>query len=379
VSIYVVWALFAPSEVSSDSGTPIATNSDEGPLDISPKGPWPKAVVDSTEFMFGRMEVGEKRSREFAIRNDGQAPLLLRKGGSTCQCTLSALEKGELAVGESAKVTLTWQPTSQAENFLKSADVRTNDPDHKTITLQLKGMVVPRVLTNPSGKDWSVSNVADDHPTVFKGLILSPLVEKFEILSLESDSPLISVEALPLSKERLDAQTALSGYEIRVTISPEVPVGPFAFPLTIRTDIPDRNKEGEIEGQTSVDVLVSGVRRGPIRILGREWTEERMAISLGQFTSAEGKTATLMMLVRGAPEEGFRVTEGPVCDPKELKATIEADEKSTAKQARLRLKLEYPAGGPRVRRGEDKPATIRFRTNHPYAPEVELRVYLTAS
>src|SRR5215471_18780121 len=51
------------------------------------KGPlFPKAVIAETEINFGRMEVGEERAHEFVIRNEGEAPLLIRKGPTTCQC-----------------------------------------------------------------------------------------------------------------------------------------------------------------------------------------------------------------------------------------------------------------------------------------------------
>ena len=46
---------------------------------VSPTAPWPKAVMDETEFDFGRMEVGEEQSHTFTIRNEGEAPLVIKQ------------------------------------------------------------------------------------------------------------------------------------------------------------------------------------------------------------------------------------------------------------------------------------------------------------
>lgn len=380
VSICVVYALFAPKKIQSkqddpDMLVPHKVDPSSAP-EISPRPPYPKAVIDGTEVEFGRMEVGEERSHVFTLRNEGQAPLIVKKGSSTCQCTLAELERGHLEVGKSMQVTLKWKPAVPAEHFQKSADLLTNDPENKVITLRLTGMVVPRLMTDPA-TDWAIPEVAEGRPTVFVGRLFSPLVEKFEIVGIECGSPLISAEATPLGKEQLNDRT-LSAYEIKVSVSPDVPVGPFAFPLRIKTDIPERNAEGELGEPVVVERIVTGTRRGPIRVIGREWSEEHMAILLGAFPAAKGKTLTLTMLVRGAPEEGLRVTEGPVSSVKDLKATIQPDEKSRGHLARFQLKVEYPPGGPRTEHRESDPATIKFQTNHPDAPEVELRVYFSA-
>ncbi len=110
-------------------------------MPISPTGPYPKAVVDA-DFNFGRMEVGEEREHVFTIRNEGEAPLLFKNDGTTCQCTVSDMEKGEtreLAPGESFDIKLTWKPIVHVEMFSKGANFATNDPDHKKIFLQLMG------------------------------------------------------------------------------------------------------------------------------------------------------------------------------------------------------------------------------------------------
>ncbi|HBH52095.1 MAG TPA: hypothetical protein DDY91_09400, partial [Planctomycetaceae bacterium] len=93
--------------------------------EIAEKGPWPKAVVDQTEFEFGRMEVGEEMTHAFKIRNEGEAPLELAKGNTTCQCTISELENNLIPPGGEASITLRWKPTAQSDAFEKGAEIRT--------------------------------------------------------------------------------------------------------------------------------------------------------------------------------------------------------------------------------------------------------------
>src|SRR6185369_10235732 len=64
---------------------------------VSKAPPYPKAVMDETEFEFGRMEVGEERSHVFMIRNEGDAPLIIKQGPTTCQCTVGSVETDNLA------------------------------------------------------------------------------------------------------------------------------------------------------------------------------------------------------------------------------------------------------------------------------------------
>ena len=86
-------------------------------VEVSPTGPWPKAVFDRKEFNFGRMEVGDKGTHDFTVRNEGDAPLILRQGQTTCQCTISEVENNRIEQGQSATIKLTWLPADQSEVF----------------------------------------------------------------------------------------------------------------------------------------------------------------------------------------------------------------------------------------------------------------------
>jgi hypothetical protein len=328
------------------------------------------------------MEVGEERVHEFTIRNEGEAPLIIKQGPTTCQCTVSNLETGELAVGQSAKITLKWKPVAQAERFNKGAEIRTNDPKHQSIQLRVIGMVAPRMVTAPDGT-WESPDLLEGEGTAFTGAIISPVADTFQVVAIESPTPLMSAECLPIDAKQLAARNGRSGYLIRVRLSPEVPIGMFSYPLNIKTDLPARKADGTL-GTDGIEmsVLVTGHRRGPIRIIpSKDWKEGDMAVVLGAFDAAAGNKVSLIMFVRGAGAEEFQLTSDPECQPAALQATVKPDGKptGTGKQVRYRLNVEYPPGSPRVTCRSDNPGKIRLRTNLPGAREIELLVYFAAN
>lgn len=343
---------------------------------LSPTPPWPKAVVSESEFSFGRMEVGEERTHAFVIKNEGDAPLVLEKGPTTCQCTISELGVKEIPPGQSAEISFTWKPTAQAEHFDKGGEIRTNDPQNRVFKFSIVGMVAPRLVLEPPDR-WILDDIQEGTPTTFVGTITSPVVDHFEILALESGSPHMTAETLPLPKGKFKALKAKSGYEIKVTIAPDVPAGAFASTLRIKTDLPQRNADGTLGDPTVLSVNVSGSRRGPLRILGREWVEDDMAISLGSFDSKEGRKVSLTMLVKNCPAEGLKVSE-ITSDLPDLKVSVDPDPtfKGTAK--RFALTLDYPPGASRIQRRNENPAKVKITTNHPEAPIMEFKIYISA-
>jgi hypothetical protein len=61
----------------------------------SATGPWPKAVVMGPVFMFGTMRVGDDKSHDFVIKNEGDADLILKTGKTTCKCTRFLHERSQ--------------------------------------------------------------------------------------------------------------------------------------------------------------------------------------------------------------------------------------------------------------------------------------------
>lgn len=339
---------------------------------VSKSGPWPKAVADETEFNFGRTAVGQKGSHDFVIRNEGDAPLVLKTGKKTCQCTVGSLDQEEIPPGGTATVHLAWEPVAQAEEFGKGAEILTNDPENEAIFFQINGAVVPVVITHPD-RIWPVDELLESGPTQLFTKVLSPLTEQFAITKIESENPQFQVEVEAITDQSvLEENRALSGYWIKTTISPDVPVGVFSNPVRLHTDLSDP-KGGE---PFVVSALVTGQRRGPFRILGPRWIENRSAITMGQFASQEGRQVVLTVIPRDAPADGLRLTEVKA-DPKDLVVKLESNGNAGSSVPRYTLTLDYPPGAPRVTFTDEAPGYIELYTNHATAPVVKLQVMLS--
>lgn len=345
-------------------------------INTSADAPQPKAVIDETEFDFDRMELGETRTHAFVIRNEGNATLEVVAGPTTCQCTVGSVGKNKVEPGESTEVTLEWKPTAPTEEFLKGADIWTNDPNNETIKLGLRGIVATRLVLYPSGV-WAIPEMREDTPSEITATISSAIEKEFAITGFDCPSEFVSAEALKIEDEKaLDSLDALSGYKIHVKVRPEVNVGAFSIPFTIKTDL--IAKSG---APIEIPVTIRGSRRGPIRILGTEWVSEFGAISMGAFDAAAGRSVTLKVVVLQPPADGLKVDEaGIVCDPKELRVRLVPDEsaKPTTAAARFLLTVEYPPGSPRLSRRNENPGSIKIPTNHPSAGNMEFAVHFAA-
>lgn len=365
----VMWVMDRIS--ASASAKPTAKAPEPPP--IPKEGPFPKVVVESTEFDFGSMILGNTGDHVFVIRNDGEGTLELKKGTSTCKCTISDLPEGEVrkvAPGEQAEVKLTWTPNGRTSEFRQMAQVQTNDPNKQVIEFQVKGEVTVLFDVIPPAP-WSVPDIPEDQSVIQQGVFVSSILGEFEIESVESSKPSVTHEIKPLSKEELAMFNAKSGYRVKVTLSPDKGIGAFSESVTINAN----SKNGE--SQSRVINLV-GQRLGPIRITGPGWDDQSMALSMGSFVASKGKKVTLQVFVRGEMAQDFQVVSKTV-EPETLKVDLTKDDKfrSQGNIQHLWLSIEVPPGAKTSRVG-DKSATIKFQTNHPKVPELNLRVHYLA-
>jgi hypothetical protein len=343
---------------------------------IAESGPFPKAVMEEVKFNFGRMQTAETRTHKFSIRNDGEAPLEVVVGHSACQCTVGEVPEEPIPPQGTAEVSISWTPKIETEAFNKSIEIWTNDPEKSSILLTIDGMVMA-LLTAVPGSLWEIPQFREGATSEVTGVLASQVADKFSITGIESGDPHVTAGWEPLDGQaELESIKALSAYKINVAIRPDMPVGEFTVPLTIKTDL--KTIDGDPAEQ---QVMIRGNRNGPIRISSeKSWVANRSTVVLGTFDSLAGRKVVLTMVVLQPPPEGLKFSEaGVTCDPPELVVTLAPDEKSKGKIARYLLTIEYPPGAPRINRSETQPGKIKLHTNHPLAPEVDLQVVFIAT
>ncbi len=341
----------------------------------SESGPHPKVVIAEPVYEFGIMKMGDSGKHTFVVRNEGEAPLRLGEPRSTCQCTVSEAAKNQIPPGGEGTITLEWEPTSPTENFDKGAFISTNDPEMPEIALAVVGRVDRLVIVEPQG-DWFAGKIAGNAPMEVTGYVYSRLLDDLQIEKIESDNPLLSGSAEPMSEEQLEEYEAKSGFRVVAKVLPGMPIGSIREPLRIVTNAEDE------EFQT-IEANVTGTHQGPVEILptpGTHWNSDRLLIDLKRFRSGEGASGKVTMFVAGLGEEEslrFEKVDTPVSD---VQLDLERDEDFQAPN-RQKYSLTFtvkPGATPAVRRGAHSvPVTVT--TNHPTATEMKFRVQYIAA
>lgn len=354
-----------PSKTGSQE--PEQTDTAENRPQPPPGPPYPKAVVNETEFDFGAIVPGESGTHDFTITNAGDYPLEVVKGRSSCTCTVSGVSKNKLKKGETATITLKWKPKQLDGPFQQHVEIYTNDPDKKmrTILLKVKGVIANLLTVAPEGR-WSAGAISGDKPATVEGRIFSVVRDTFEITSLTCNDKSIVAAKTPMTEAELAELKAKSGYRITVTIKPEGGVGAFSDTLKIKTDL---------KQLPEVSVAITGSRTGSILILpeiGTRWRSEAMRMYLGRFPAAKGAKGELRLFVSGLGKDDLKIVKTE-SKPEFLQAELTpvkeaqtADPGTPPEMRRkvYRLEVRVPPGTQPVTRVRKHAAVVTLFLNH---------------
>ena len=101
-----------------------------------------QAQWDKTLHDFGTFHESQgNRSCAFAVKNDGDSPLVLTRVLSSCGCTVAKYDTEPIMPGKSGTVEITYSPTGRPGPFEKAVWVYSNGEPRKT-RLAVKGVVV---------------------------------------------------------------------------------------------------------------------------------------------------------------------------------------------------------------------------------------------
>ena len=247
------------------SGGP-PTEAVPGSLEIPANGPFGKAVPVEISHDFGVLTLGSKGSHVFVIKNEGQGPLRVKTGKTSCiQCTVGGVSReDDILPGESVDVTIKWEIKSPNEKFRQWAEVHTTDPDNKRIELSIEGRVDRPLRLTPEDV-WVVGDLLPDVPTVVRGTLYSLILDEVTIDKFECVNPHVSVTWEPATPETLAELKAKSGVQITVSVAASSPLGPLRESITL---VSPHN------GGTSIQLGLTGQRSGPIEIKGPRWNPE---------------------------------------------------------------------------------------------------------
>lgn len=93
---------------------------------------------------FGNIpEMGGPVSHMFTFTNAGDAPLVITSATAQCGCTRPQAPTTPVKPGHKSYIKVTYLPEGRPGSFTKKIKVRTNDPQHKTLHLTIRGTVIP--------------------------------------------------------------------------------------------------------------------------------------------------------------------------------------------------------------------------------------------
>jgi hypothetical protein len=316
------------------------------------------------------MRKGSKKKYEFTITNEGDAPLNLKTGEPTCKCTKFKLSATEIAPGESATLLIEWHGKFATTAFQHGGSVYTNDPERMTINFRVTGIVDALFVTLPK-ETWSAGTIVGDEPKTFEGMLFSRIIPEMTIESLTPLTKFTTAKYVPMTKDELKTNEALSGWKFQVTVRPDFTVGLLSDQLTVVV----------AEFPEEIDIPVEARRLGQIRMnsmKGARFDPLSRRLDLGQFPAVKGRKAEVMLIV---DQKNFK-EELQLLDfessPSSLKVSLEPIGKATGVVARYRMTVEVSPGGLRLEHLKGNWATIRCRTNHPVENEIQLQVAFSA-
>jgi hypothetical protein len=101
--------------------------------------------LSATEFDYGTIPNTGPVSQVFQVRNAGDGPLAIGGVSTSCGCTTAEVGSQQLAAGESADLTVTYDPLAHdgaTGEFMRLVYIRSDDPDTPEASLTIRVTVV---------------------------------------------------------------------------------------------------------------------------------------------------------------------------------------------------------------------------------------------
>lgn len=328
----------------------------------------PMLRLDATSYNFGVMERGASQSHVFKVTNEGNAPLEISVGATSCKCTIGDVENRPIPPGETVGVTLRWEAKALPGPFRQTATLLTNDPRASHVELSVQGEVINVTTLQPP--EWLFDKAPAGQERTDSIYLMSFERDSFEVRSTDIEpadgAKFFDVTVHQVPREELPDEKAKSGVRIDVTLRGQIPLGPLHHWVVVETDLP------EFESR-SIPILGRVV--GDITVRGPGWNEETGRLFVGMVDQQEGKETRLLISVKGPHAEGIELTPGPA-EPNHLEIEI-GEPKSTGDQVLIPLVLRIPPNtvpSNHLGTAQGDPGRVTIRTNHPVTPEISFEV-----
>ena len=222
-----------------------------------------RAVVDEETHDFGTMNPDTEAEHTFIVRNEGDAPLQIRRGSTTCKCTMSKIARHTVPPGEEESVHISWHTGKDKSSFNQTATIFTNDPNKSAFTFRVKGLVRQLVALDPP--EIVFPGIDNGKIQSTEVLIYSQAWQDFSISKMDLSNPGWTCRLEPADPESLAKHDALSGYKLLLTTPDNLKTGNFSHWLRLHL-IPENNEANKrVE-----ELILAGEVLAPMSIHGKK-------------------------------------------------------------------------------------------------------------
>ena len=332
-------------------------------------------VLGDAIFNFGSMERHSKRQHTFQLRSVGVSDLTLEPGRTTCKCTVSKVSNRTVPTGQVSEITVEWtaQTPSRDPDFLQVVDVKTNDPDHKTVQFKIQGYVTETVRVLP--EELAIGNVSSNTGSAAEFRLYGFRSDRIDILETTWEFPetaaYFDVSYEPLATEEVKKEKgATCGLLAKLTIKSGLPVGPIDQTIRIKANV---DKEAVVElpirGRTMSDIRIAS---------SPKFDSNSNVLLFGALKQTDAVKAVLRLSVSGLHRHETHLSVGQVRPSDHLKVEIGPPrELNNGKVVQFLVTIEIPAGQSPVNcMGAENAelGLVVLETTHPQTKQVPIHV-----
>lgn len=338
------------SAVESSDSTPAATGS-------------PQIVVEQEEHDFGDLTHQEQVSHIFRVFNQGDAPLRLQRGPTTCKCTMSTLPEQDIPPGQGAEIELTSKVIERRGFFSHSATIFTNDPRRRELTLKIIGAIRETLGAKPN----EVTLVGSISGKAFDVLVFSQIWDQMKIVAVDSPIEGLSWQELPPEPKSLGENSATSARRLRFVFPEDFAETDIHHTLVVKAAHPERP---DAVSETAIE-LRGEVRRDELGLFGDKMYTGRI-MRLGTLVRGQGAKETLVLKFRGH-DRPIKIKE--ICvKPDLVQVSVKPFQPDQPDSNLFRVEVVIPPETPAcdymgVRMGE-----VLIETDHPTRPTVKFQI-----
>lgn len=219
----------------------------------------PRIFMPELRYDFGTKFEQPTYTHDFVVENKGDANLVIDDVVPGCGCTVAKFDS-VITPGGRGTITLVLDGRKVWDEWEKTADVHSNDPDHQNLTITIAGKQVPYVGVSPKNEVYLLGRYGDH---VERSLTLKSNQPGFDlkIKGIESNiDPLITYKAVQGDKP--------GEWVLKVWKNPKLPTMTAYGVITVHTNhpvVPDKSIQVQVVTRGWITVQPSFLNYGLVR------------------------------------------------------------------------------------------------------------------